>query len=307
MMETSKIKKDISVAQRKPDWLRIKKTGIHDASIATENLIRKYNLHTVCESAQCPNKGECFNNRTATFIVLGDICTRDCSFCAVNKDRSLLQEPDVQEPERIAGIVKELQLDYIVLTMVTRDDLPDGGANHIIRIMNSIRSLYKPDAEIEVLISDLQGKFEYVKEILDTEPTVFNHNIETVSRLYPQIRPQADYQRSLSILQQAKEYTPDILTKSGFMVGLGETESEIDSLMQDLCSAGVDLLTIGQYLAPSTAHYPVQEYVPPERFLHYRQIALEKGFQECFSGPFVRSSYRAKEALIFKKNKVNHN
>jgi len=287
---------------RKPEWLHIKRTGIHDANIATERLIQKLNLHTVCESARCPNKGECFNNQTATFMILGDVCTRNCTFCAVSKDKDLLLKPDEQEPQRIAEAVKVLQLDYVVLTMVTRDDLEDGGAEHLIKVIQAIRSLYKTDVAIEILISDLQGSAFYLRKIIDTDPTVFNHNIETISRLYPQVRPQANYQRSLHLLKAAKEYNQNMLTKSGFMVGLGESETEVISLMRDLLSVQVDLLTIGQYLAPSKDHHPVFEYITPEKFTFYRQTALNLGFKECFSGPFVRSSYKARNALYIKKN-----
>ena len=305
MAENREVVKDRMVAMRKPEWLRIKKSGFHDLSISTARVIHDLNLHTVCESAQCPNKGECFNNRTATFMILGDICTRNCTFCAVSKDRNRLQNPDVNEPQRIADAVKELQLDYIVLTMVTRDDLVDGGTDHLIKVIKTIRSRYKTDAEIEVLVSDLKGECLLIKDILDIKPTVFNHNVETIARLYPQIRPEADYQRSLRILEFAKEYAPDIPTKSGFMVGLGETDEEIISLMQDLRAAEVNILTIGQYLAPSAKHHPVIEFIHPERFKVFRQKALEMGFNECFSGPFVRSSYKAKDALFLKKNNLN--
>lgn len=282
---------------RKPEWLRIKKSRIFDDSIATEQLIRSYNLHTVCENAQCPNKGECYSKKTATFLILGNICTRNCTFCTVSKETELIKNPNPQEPELVAQAVKEMNLDYIVITMVTRDDLPDGGAGHLAAVMESIRDIYHPEALMEVLVSDLQGNKVALRRILQAEPAVFNHNIETVSRLYPLVRPQADYSRSLEILNEANGFYPSIPTKSGFMLGMGEKEEEIISLMNDLRSVSVDILTIGQYLAPSAKHFPISEYVRPEKFAYYRQTALEMGFKACFSAPLVRSSYNAKESF----------
>ena len=201
---------------RKPEWLRIKKSGIYDSNIATERLIRDFNLHTVCESAQCPNKGECYGKRTATFMILGDICTRNCTFCAVDNSISDIKEPDPQEPRNIAQAVRELKLDYIVITMVTRDDLTDGGAGHLTNVIQSIRSIYSQDARIEVLISDMRGSLKDIEKILDCNPVVFNHNMETIARLYSRIRPEANYQMSLNILKHSKQYAPHIPAKSGF-------------------------------------------------------------------------------------------
>lgn len=283
---------------RKPDWLRIKKTSIYDSNISTAKLIRDLNLQTVCENAQCPNKGECFSNKTATFLILGNICTRNCAFCAVNKDRSKISAPDPSEPEHIAEAAESLGLEYVVITMVTRDDLEDGGALHLIKVVQSIRDLYREDIGIELLISDLQGKMSYLEKILDSTPTVFNHNIETIPRLYQQVRPQANYQRSLSILDHAGSYAPHIPKKSGFMLGLGETEVEVLKMMQDLRTVGVNILTIGQYLAPTSRHLPVKAFITPDKFEFYRKKALETGFEICYSGPFVRSSYKAREAAL---------
>jgi lipoic acid synthetase len=294
---------------RKPEWLRIKKTGIYDSNLAIEKLIRDHNLHTVCESAQCPNKGECFSKRTATFMILGDICTRSCTFCAVKKEKKPLGHPDPEEPQHIAEAVSKLGLAYIVITMVTRDDLPDGGSAHLVKVMNRIRETAGEGSEpaIEVLVSDMQGDLSCIEKILAAQPAVFNHNIETVPRLYPLVRPEADYQRSLKILSHTGRYAPQIPVKSGFMVGLGETEEEIVSLLDDLRVQGVEILTIGQYLAPSAGHYPVFAYIEPKIFEHYRRIALDKGFKTCFSGPFVRSSYNAQEAFSEQKKQQNKN
>ncbi len=305
--KTEKLIKDNMVA-RKPDWLRIKKTSIQDSNIATAKLIRDLNLQTVCENAKCPNKGECYGNKTATFLILGNICTRDCTFCAVYKDTIRISAPDPTEPERITKAAQELGLEYVVITMVTRDDLEDGGAAHLVKVVQSLRRFYRRDIGIELLISDLQGKMQYLEEILDSRPTIFNHNIETVSRLYPQVRPQADYKRSLNILEYAGNYTPDIPRKSGFMLGLGEREDEVIEMMQDLRKVGVNILTIGQYLAPSSRHLPVRDYITPEKFEFYRQQALETGFEICYSGPFVRSSYKAREAALdlFQHHREDH-
>lgn len=281
--------------ERKPEWLRIKFRSSNEA-LQTENLVKKYNLHTVCTSAACPNKGECFSNYTATFMLLGDICTRSCRFCNVNKETPKIDPPNPEEPLLIAKAVKEMGLDYVVLTMVTRDDLPDGGAEHIYQTINEIRRMNGKDIGIEILISDLKGDLDALKRVIEATPKVLNHNIETIPQLYSQLRPQANYSRSLKVLEFAKKEGIEH-TKSGFMVGLGETESDVSGLMDDLRSVGVSILTIGQYLAPSKMHYPVKEYVHPDVFLRYKDLAMRKGFKTCFSGPFVRSSYKAKEAF----------
>ncbi len=277
---------------RKPDWLRMNITGKQQA-VAIKSLINDYNLNTVCESARCPNKSECYNSGTATFLVLGNICTRKCTFCAVNKDSDLIQPPDIQEPTKISEFANRLNLDYLVVTMVTRDDLPDGGADHIVRIIETVRLTCKNELWIEVLVSDFGGDYKQISKILDAQPDVFNHNMETVPRLYDKVRPGANYQRSLKILSLVKDYSPTTISKSGFMVGLGESPEEINVLMDNLMEAKVDLLTIGQYLAPSVNHYAVKEYIHPNVFAQYRAAALSKGFKDCVSGPFVRSSYKA--------------
>ncbi|MBN2461088.1 MAG: lipoyl synthase [Candidatus Cloacimonetes bacterium] len=276
---------------RKPAWLKSSKLGARKAS-EISHYLREYNLHTVCESARCPNRGECFERGTATFMILGERCTRRCSFCAVEKELPPLS-PDLDEPRRIAELVNKLKLKHVVVTTVTRDDLADGGARHFVAVISAIHRLCPPDTTVEVLVSDLQGVKELVAEIIDARPDVFNHNIETVSRLYPRVRPGASYERSLQVLRFASELNRDLITKSGFMVGLGETEDEIMSLMKDLRDSAVDILTIGQYMSPSRNHYPVQEYIKPAVFSLYKGEALKLGFSLVESAPLVRSSYRA--------------
>lgn len=278
---------------KKPDWLKRKLTINNHA---TRQIIEKYNLNTVCDGAGCPNRGECFAAGTATFIALGSVCSRDCTFCAVPGDKPALKKPDPQEPENIAAAVNALGLDFAVVTMVTRDDLPDGGAGHITTIIKAVKNRCKPRTMIEVLTSDFQGDSEQVAKVISARPDVFNHNIETIERLYPDLRPQASYKKSLEVLSQANKGGEKLLTKSGFMVGLGESKAEVFTLMDDLREAGVAILTIGQYLAPSDRHYPVKEYVHPDIFDQYRQEALNKGFLSCVAGPYVRSSYRASDA-----------
>ncbi len=280
---------------KKPDWLK-KKLSANKNSYSTQKTIDRYHLNTVCDGANCPNKGECYTEGTATFMALGSACTRECTFCAVPKDKLEIKLPDDQEPANIAAAAKALNLDYIVVTMVTRDDLDDGGAAHIVNIIQAIRDKCSKQTMIEVLTSDFQGELKQIKMIIDAGPDVFNHNMETIDRFYPQLRPQASYERSLKVLSHAKKGGDKLLTKSGFMVGLGESKTEIFSLMDDLRDANVDILTIGQYLAPSIRHYPVKQYVHPDVFDEYREKALEKGFLTCVSGPYVRSSYKASYA-----------
>ncbi len=307
---------------KKPEWLR-KNTKCDD--LFTHNLLHSLNLNTVCESAHCPNKSECFSNHNATFMILGDTCTRNCTFCAVGKDKEKLTAPDKDEPQNIAAAVNELNLDYVVITMVTRDDLPDGGASHLVAVMNELRRKCSPDFFIEVLVSDFQHKQSSIEMIVGNFPLVFNHNVETIERLYPEVRPMADYKKSLSVLKYAKSFdlslrkvtkadTTDkiidsrkakkrLITKSGFMVGLGEKKEEVIKLMKDLRNAQVDVLTIGQYLAPSSKHYPIKDFVHPDTFEEYKNIALNLGFTHCVSGPFVRSSYRANSIINNNKYK----
>ncbi len=278
---------------RKPEWLKSEKLGATRTREITRKL-RKYNLHTVCESAKCPNRGECFERGTATFMILGERCTRNCSFCAVIKEGPYLP-PDSEEPAAIACVVRDLKLKHVVITTVTRDDLSDGGASQFIKVINNIRKMCPEDTSIEVLISDLKGDMRQVSLIVESGPDVINHNIETIERLYDQVRPQAYYKRSLGVLKFVKVFKPEMITKSGFMIGLGETEEEVINLMQDLRNAGVDVLTIGQYIAPSSEHYRVKEYIHPRIFEYYREQGENMGFSIVESAPLVRSSYHAEK------------
>lgn len=281
--------------QRKPEWLRTRGLGARKTVEMTRDL-RELNLHTVCESARCPNRGECFECGTATFIILGEVCTRRCRFCAVPKNRVPLP-PDPNEPASVADLALRLNLKYVVITMVTRDDLPDGGAQHVADVVRVLRETARerelPVPAVEVLISDLGGDETAWNTVFSAYPEVLNHNIETVPRLYPEIRPQADYRRSLTLLSAAVR--AGLPAKSGFMVGLGETSAEVYEILQDLRNAGVDIVTIGQYLAPSPDHAPVREYVTPETFASYREQALQLGFHAVEAGPLVRSSYHAEK------------
>lgn len=277
----------------KPEWLKKRipnKRSIEEIAA----LLRGLSLHTVCEGANCPNAGECFASGTATFMILGDTCTRNCRFCAVKKGEPLPLDPN--EPEHVAEAAQKLALKHIVVTSVTRDDLPDGGASHFAQVTKSLRKAC-PTSTIELLIPDLQGNWEALEIIVNEHPDVLNHNVETVPSLYPLVRPQAKYERSIELLRRVKEIDSSIITKSGLMVGLGEQVDEVASVMDDLIGAGCDMLTIGQYLQPSPAHLPIAEYVAPEQFERYKRIALEKGFSFVASGPFVRSSYHAHEGI----------
>lgn len=275
----------------KPTWLRAKVASDPELG-QTMAAIADRTLCTVCVEAHCPNQMNCFHNGNATFLLLGPSCTRRCTFCAVDKTK--VSPPDETEPQRIAQAVRELNLIYCVLTMVSRDDLKDGGAGHIKRTVEAIRTL-SPAILIELLISDLAGNTEALDMVLDAGPAVLNHNIETVPRLYAQVRPQADYRRSLMVLDHASRTHPDVVTKSGIMLGLGETKAEVITVMSDLRNIGCRLLTIGQYLAPSQNHHPVVRYVHPDEFSAYKQEALSMGFDGVASAPLVRSSYKAGE------------
>lgn len=279
---------------RKPDWLIIRKPNASEPG-KLEEVVERLSLHTVCEQAGCPNKGECFGGRTAAFLILGNTCTRDCTFCMIAKGTP--QRCDPLEPEHVADAVRELNLEHAVITSVTRDDLPDGGSGHFARTIESIRRQC-PDVTIEVLIPDFQGDASALGTVIQAKPTIINHNIETVERLYPQVRPMASYARSLELLARVKTIDPAIKTKSGLMAGLGEKRTEVIEAMRDLRSSGCDFLTIGQYLAPSKAYHPVMEYVHPDVFQEYKAISLELGFTHTEAGPFVRSSYHAKNALV---------
>jgi lipoic acid synthetase len=257
-------------------------------------LLADCSLHTVCEEASCPNIGECFARQTCAFMILGDTCTRSCAFCGVTHGQP--GPVDRSEPERLAGAIEKLGLKYVVITSVTRDDLPDGGATHFASTIYALRStLYA--LSIEVLIPDFKGKKKALRVVLDAKPDVLNHNVETVPRLYPEVRPQADYQRSLTLLARAKQFAPAIYTKSGFMVGLGETKEEVAALLGDMKRVNCDIVTIGQYLPPSRAHRQPDRYVTPAEFAEYRAAGQKLGL-EVAAGPFVRSSYHA-EATIY--------
>jgi len=275
----------------KPKWLsrKIPRPGL---TARVTGMLEDLSLHTVCQEAMCPNQGECFGRGTATFLLLGPNCTRRCTFCAVGKAQ--VRPPQHTEPERIAKAVSRLGLTFCVLTMVTRDDLPDGGAGHVAETIAALRE-HCPGVGVEVLISDLGGSMTALTKVLESQPDVLNHNIETVPRLYPEIRPQADYGRSLDLLSKANDFKPRPVTKSGMMLGLGETREEILKAMDDLRTAGCDLLTLGQYLSPSEKHHPVACYVPPEVFDELKNQALERGFAGVASSPYVRSSYQAEK------------
>ena len=257
-----------------------------------EQLLANLNLHTVCEGARCPNIGQCFSVGTATFMIMGDICVRNCTFCAVNKGIPL--PLDANEPQRIAEAVKQLELNYVVITCVTRDDLPDGGAAHFAQTISQLHTAI-PAIRVEVLVSDFNGNEESIKTVAEATPEVFAHNLETVPRLYPFVRPMAHYQRSLDVLQKAKEINHSMITKSGIMLGLGEEQDEVVDVMRDLRQAGCELLSLGQYLAPTQEHHPIVDFITPEKFAEYERIGMAEGFKGIASAPLVRSSFRAAE------------
>lgn len=273
----------------KPPWLR-RRLPAGDQYRKMQDLLESGSLHTVCQEAKCPNIWECFCEGTATFLIMGDKCTRQCRFCAVH-DKPV-DPPDPKEPARVAEAVKKMGLTFVVITSVTRDDLPDGGAEHFAKTIAAIREEL-PKTEIEVLIPDFQGDFDALKTVLDARPNVLNHNLETVERLYPQVRPEAIYPRSLKLLERARGYAPDIPTKSGLMLGLGEEREEVERTLSDLRAVGCSFLTIGQYLQPRKTNLTVTRYVTPEEFEEWKQRALELGFAQAASAPFVRSSYHA--------------
>jgi lipoic acid synthetase len=259
---------------------------------AVENLIADLNLATVCQSARCPNRNECFASGTATFLILGKKCTRNCAFCAVEKGNP--EPPDPEEPENIAQAAQKLSLKHVVLTSVTRDDLEDGGASHFYLTIRAVRKKL-PESTIEALIPDFKGNPAALDRVLQAKPDILNHNVETVPRLYPAIRPGADYDRSVQILRSVKKTYPVALTKSGMMLGMGETWDEVVQTMEDLYKAGCEILTMGQYLAPGENHHKILEFVPPEKFRELERIGLDMGFRAVVAGPFVRSSYHAHE------------
>jgi len=279
---------------RRPDWLRLSPL---DLAVLTpmRKLTQDLKLHTVCESARCPNRPKCFAEGTATFMILGDICTRNCTFCAIKHGNP--QAPDPHEPEHIVEAVDKLGLQYVVITSVTRDDLPDGGASHFAQTIKAIYS-YNAKLSVEVLIPDFGGSPAALQIVIDALPTVLNHNVETVPRLYPEVRPQAKYQRSLEVLKQSKLLDGGILTKSGLMVGLGESRYEVIGVMSDLRQAGCDILTIGQYLPPSLRHHKLVRYILPEEFEELKNIGEEMGFVYVMAGPLVRSSFHAADVYL---------
>jgi len=273
----------------KPDWLKVRFPG-GPSYLRLRQLVQGQRLHTVCEEAHCPNIGECWEQGTATLLLLGDVCTRACGFCAIASGRPT--DLDADEPARVATTVQELGLRHAVLTSVTRDDLPDGGASIFAASIRRIRQL-SPDCVIEVLIPDLQGNWSALAAIMEAAPAVLNHNLETVPRLYGRVRPKAIYAQSLDLLRRARGLGPRAITKSGVMVGLGESQNELIEVFRDLRCAGVDVLTLGQYLRPSAWHLPIDRYYAPDEFASLREEALGLGFQHVEAGPLVRSSYHA--------------
>jgi len=287
-MSCSKINPALHQA-KKPEWIKVRLPS-SSTFFSTKALISDLRLHTVCESAQCPNRWECWSQGTATFMIAGGRCTRACGFCAVSTAKPFAL--DVDEPIRVAEAIRRMKLKHVVITAVARDDLADGGANHFGETICSIREL-DSKIVIEVLTPDFNGKEASLKTVLDAKPDIFNHNLETVERLTPFVRSRAKYRLSLDFLRRAKELDPPVVTKSGLMLGLGETETELFQAMDDLREANVQVLTLGQYLRPTEAHLPVVEYIRPETFELYKQIAEQKGFEYVASGPLVRSSYHA--------------
>jgi lipoyl synthase len=275
----------------KPPWL---KRRVPSGATYQEirGLLQTTQLHTVCQEACCPNLGECFSQGTATFLILGDRCTRNCRFCAVAHGPT--EPPDPGEPSRVADAVHTMKLRYAVVTSVTRDDLPDGGASVFAETIRKIREK-SPETRVEVLIPDFRGDLQALKTVLEARPDVLNHNVETVPRLYASVRPGAVYQRSIDLLKRASQLDPGVPTKSGLMLGLGERPEEVQQVLNDLLGAGCRILTLGQYLQPSAEHLPVERFVTPEEFEEWRKKALGTGFREVASGPFVRSSYHAQE------------
>jgi lipoic acid synthetase len=278
-----------NIQVRKPKWLKRKLPSGPEYE-RMRKLIRNNSLTTVCQEAQCPNQFECFSKGTATFMILGERCTRNCGFCAVS--HKPLGPPDPEEPVRVAEAVTSLSLKYAVITSVTRDDLPDGGASHFIQTIKEVHK-QSPGTRIELLIPDLQGNWDALAQILNAGPDVLNHNLETVPRLYSRVRPEAIYKRSLELLNQSKKISPKTPTKSGVMLGLGETVDELRATMVDLLKNGCDILTLGQYLQPSRSHLPVERFVSPEEFDSLKKEAMELGFKGVASSPTVRSSFEA--------------
>jgi lipoyl synthase len=275
-----------------PDWF--KQEIPSKESLENARRLGSAGINTVCVEAKCPNLPLCFKQRKLTFMILGSVCTRSCRFCAVNKSKAALLSPDKTQPQKIAEAVKDLKITYAVITSVCRDDLDDFGATQFFKTIEAIRKI-DPSVLVEILIPDFQGKVSCVKSVLQSKPVVIGHNIETVSRLYRYLRPEADYCRSLQLLRTLKRLNPSIVTKSSLMLGLSETKDEVIKTMKDLQESGCDILTLGQYLSPSPDHEPVSEFISPEKFLAYRQTALTMGFKSVLSGPLVRSSFEAEQ------------
>ena len=292
-----KINKPINPIQRKPDWIRVK---ISNSSVynETKEIVKSNNLHTVCEEAGCPNISECWSKRHATFMIMGDTCTRACAFC--NVKTGLPNALDHKEPLRIAKATNDLNLKHVVITSVDRDDLEDGGAEHFAQTILEIKKL-NPNTSVEILTPDFLRKGDVYKKIISAKPDVFNHNIETVPSNYTKVRPGSRYFQSINLLKEVKDYDDKIFTKSGLMLGLGESEDELYQVMDDLRCARVDFLTLGQYLQPTDRHYPIKKFIPPEDFEKYKKIAYSKGFLLVSSSPMTRSSYHADDD--FKKLK----
>lgn len=280
--------------QKKPEWLKIKFQNPSNISFVNK-LLQKNNLYTVCQEAKCPNQMECFANRTATFMIMGDICTRNCKYC--NVSTGMPKPLDNKEPEKVASSVKDLGLKHVVITSVTRDDLDDGGAFHFAKVVEAIK-LINPNSTIEVLIPDFKTNFNSIDTVIRSHPDVINHNIEATRNIFDYVRPQGNYQKSLDLLKYIKKSNNHIYTKSGFMVGLGESHDDVVNTLLDLYNTGCDFVTIGQYLQPSLKHIEVKEYITPEKFKEYESISYEIGFKYVASGPFVRSSYNAAKALL---------
>lgn len=278
----------------KPEWLRVRARSTREFD-EVEDMLRRLSLHTVCSEANCPNRMECFSRRTATFMILGSVCTRNCTFCNVQKGAAP-ETVDPAEPLHVAQAAAELGLRHVVVTSVTRDDLPDGGAGHFAAVVRAIRA-HNSQTAVEVLIPDFKGDISALQKVVDAKPEIINHNVETVPRLYPEVRPMAAYGRSIELLRNVKRMEAGIYTKSGIMLGLGERRDEVESVFHDLRDADCDFLTVGQYLAPSAQHHPVVGYIHPDTFKEYEETALSLGFKYVASGPLVRSSYQAEKAL----------
>jgi lipoic acid synthetase len=275
--------------RRHPEWIKVKAPGSPNY-LRLKRILRQKNLHTVCEEARCPNIGECWGKKTATFLILGDTCTRGCRFCAIDKGKPLALDPE--EPRNVALVVKDLGLNHIVVTSVNRDDLPDGGAAHFAKTVFWIKTL-NPQIRVELLIPDFDGNLQALKTVVESAIEILNHNIETVPRLYGKVRPGHTYECSLNILSEAKKYRDDVLTKSGLMLGVGETYDEVIATLHELREKKVDIVTLGQYLQPSNRQLKVDRYVTPDEFKEFRMVGERLGFRHVESGPLVRSSYHA--------------